>query len=505
MDAMNLKEILVKKPFKRVLPYNHYSGTVGRSDALFSVPNADDTLYQIVRQSDFKREYEPSGHTIYNTLAYPDRVRKDPDTGQTFTEPVVRCAFAFQRVILVKQLMHLCGKDIQFEIPSTKDTKRTNELFFKFKEGWATKNMEVAFYEFAKGVKKTGDSAFVGYKYKGKFAWKVLSFDNGDTLYPHYNNITGQLEVFARQYNDLDENGKSITSYVEVWDDRYLYRYKQDQNGVKGAINKVKEVFGLSGYSLIEQREHGFPFIPVAYKRDEMGACWSMSQDSIDQFELAFSQLSQNNMAYAFPIMYMKGDNVELIGDMFGSVKGITMGQDDDAGFLNKPSGSENFKLQLDTLYKMIYELSFCVTPPELKSGDLPGIAIKLLYSPAVEFASKDAIEYNEALSDMVRIFKEGYGTEVGMISEFNTLDIYGWIEPYVPQNITEEVTNMAMAIQNGFLSKQTASEKIPTYAKNSEWERILKEIKEEQQHDLLAQLGEMRSQQTEGGNPNNK
>jgi hypothetical protein len=282
--------------------------------------------------------------------------------------------------------------------------------------------------------------------------------------------------------------------------------YRRSERGVAGAINRLKDYFGIDGYEVaVPPTPHGFNEVPIVYVRDDGGACWSAVQNAIDKYELAISHLCQNNMAYAFPIMYMKGDNVELIGDMFGSVKGITMGQDDDAGFLNKPSGSENFKLQLDTLYKMIYELSFCVTPPELKSGDLPGIAIKLLYSPAVEFASKDAIEYNEALSDMVRIFKEGYGTEVGMISEFNTLDIYGWIEPYVPQNITEEVTNMAMAIQNGFLSKQTASEKIPTYAKNSEWERILKEIKEEQQHDLLAQLGEMRSQQTEGGNPNNK
>ena len=143
----------------------------------------------------------------------------------------------------------------------------------------------------------------------------------------------------------------------------------------------------------------------------------------------------------------------------------------------------------MSTLYKLIYEQSFAVIPPEVRSGDMPGVAVKLLYSPAVEFAMKDAQEYQQFLDNMVRIYMEGYGTEIGQTTSFNQLEVYSWILPYVPQNDSELIQNSAVAVQNGFGSRQTASEKIPMIAKNSEWERILKEQKEQQQNDILAQI----------------
>ena len=487
MDALNLKEILVRKPFKRITPIDCHKGGLYKESVAYD--DLDTAVYEIVSQADFLREFEPTGHIINNPVIYPDKKRVDPETGREYTEPMARCAFAFQRIITVKQLAHLCGNDIQFEMPSSKDDESTNETFFKFKEGWSVKNMEIAWFESCKSVKVTGDVAFVGYKKNGKFYWKVLSYLNGDALYPHYDAVTGELSLFARKYSDMDENGKETSTYVEVWDDKNLYRFKKDKTGAAGLYARIKEVFGLQGYRLVSAEPHNFPSIPVAYHRDENGACWSFSQGSIDQYELAFSQLVQNNIAFAFPIMYMKGDDVSLVGDMSGAVKAITMAEDEDAGFLNTPNGSELFTLQLSTLYKLIYEQSFAVIPPEVRSGDMPGVAVKLLYSPAVEFAMKDAQEYQSFLDSMVRIYMNGYGTEIGQISSFNKLEIYSWILPYVPQNDSELINNLAIAVQNGFESRQTASEKIPMIAKNSEWERILKEQKEQQQQDILAQV----------------
>ena len=488
MDALNLKEILVKKPFKRITSIGYQEGDLYKN-GMDANSDYDDAIYQIVSQTDFMREFEPTGHLINNPFVYPDKERIDPESGKTYKERMVRCAFAFQRIITVKQLSHLCGNDVQFEMPSSKDDKKTNETFFKFKEGWSVKNMEIAWFESAKSVKITGDVAFVGYKKNGKFYWKILSFINGDKLYPHYDDVTGELSLFARKYSGLDEEGNKTTTYVEVWDEKNLYRYKKDESGASGVISKIKQIFGLSGYKLISQEPHNFPFIPISYKRDENGACWSFSQGSIDQYELSFSQMAQNNIAFAFPIMYMKGNDVSLIGDMSGSVKAITMSEDEDAGFLNTPNGSELFSLQLNTLYKLIYEQSFAVIPPEVRSGDMPGVAVKLLYSPAVEFAMKDAQEYQPFLDNMVKIYMEGYGTEIGQASSFNSLNVYSWISPYVPQNDSELIQNLAVAVQNGFESRQTASEKIPMIAKNSEWERIIREQKEQQQNDILAQV----------------
>ena len=68
-------------------------------------------------------------------------------------------------------------------------------------------------------------------------------------------------------------------------------------------------------------------------------------------------------------------------------------------------------------------------------------------------------------------------------------IDINFWIEPYIPQNDSELMQNLAIGVQNEFLSHQTASERIPKYAKNDEIDRIIREQKQSQQMDLLTQL----------------
>jgi hypothetical protein len=42
------------------------------------------------------------------------------------------------------------------------------------------------------------------------------------------------------------------------------------------------------------------------------------------------------------------------------------------------------------------------------------------------------------------------------------------------------------MAVQNGFISKETATERIAFYGTVGEWDRIMKEYKQQQEADLL-------------------
>lgn len=177
MENINTRQIMVRRPFRRILPngYKCASGII--SGNMTGNEPYDNPTYQIITQMDFLREFEPSGHAINDPLVYPDRLRQDPDTKQWFREAVIRCSFAFQRIITVKHLVHLCGNDIQFEMEGDTENEKVKDTFFKFRTGWAVKDMEIAWYEAAKSVKITGDTAFVGYLRKGKFYWKVLSFE----------------------------------------------------------------------------------------------------------------------------------------------------------------------------------------------------------------------------------------------------------------------------------------------------------------------------------------
>lgn len=468
-----LRDIMSKKAFMRIssVGYANQGTTIDGN-----VSDNDKPIWQIVSQADFLREYYPSGHAINDPLYYPDRQKIDPVTKRIIVEKVIRCSFPLQKVITTKQVIHLCGNDIRFELTEPQETEKQKDMFFKLKKGWQMKHTESNWFNCALSAKVTGEAAIVGYLNKGVFGWRTFSYLSGDKLYPQYDEF-GKLIIFAREYKSYDEDGKNTTSFVEVWDENKYYLYKRPLNGVGGLISEIKEMFQLQGYALVRSNNHGFDNIPVAYYRNDDGACWSDSQDSIDKYELAVSHLCQNNMAYAFPILFLKGDDITIQGgeDIYRPVKAITGDKDSNADYLTNPDGSASFELQLKILLQNIFMGSFTVLPPELKSGDLPGVAVKLLYSPAIEKAMADASQFDSFIADMLNIFAHGYGLEIGEMTAMKSLKINSWIEPYVHQNIAELMQNLQVGVFGGFLSKETASEAAP-YSKADEWYRIMKQ-----------------------------
>ena len=489
-EAPKLRELLTKKPFTRIMPEGHYCHGERSGDPIEESVTCDFLRRKIVTQEDFARELDPYGHLINDREYYHDIWRQNTVDGLWYLEEVPRYAFSFQYVILQKQLTHLTGNDIQFELADKKDDEASRVTYNAFKRGWQERNMETAWYQLAKSVKATGDGAFVGYLNNGVFGWKILSFQNGDRLFPHYDLKTGRLNVFARTYCNYDETGRVINRFVDVWDDSYYYRFKSEGEA-STAIGKFKQavlnMFNVKGYVLDKVEEHGFDRIPVGYKRDDMGACWTFSQETIDNYEMSFSRMAQSNHDFGLPIMYVKGEGSQEVTkqDMSHASKIFFLPSDGDIGFLNKQDASSGYNKELEILEKQVYTQSFVVKPPELKSGDLPAAALKILYSPAYEKAMSDANEYDEVVDEMVRIFAFGYGVETKMQLKFKNTPISHYIKPYVHLNETELTNNLAIQVQNGFLSKQTASEK-SVYATPQEWDRILAEKKHEQEMDLL-------------------
>ena len=486
---MPLRELLTKKPFTRIMPDGHYDHGEITGDVKEESPVTDFLRRKRVTQEDFARELDPCGHLINDREYYPDVWRKNDEDGMWYLEEVPRYSFAYQWIILQNQLTHLTGNDVQFELAEEENQDHI-DVFAAFKAGWADKNMEVAWYQFAKSVKATGDAAFVAYLDKGKFGWKVLSFLNGDKLYPHYDNKTGKLSVFARTYSNYGDDGSVSKRYIDVWDDKYYYRFVADgdpQTMAEKIKRNIFNIFHIDGYRLEYAEEHGFDEIPVSYQRDDFGPCWTLSQETIDNYEMAFSRLAQSNHNFGLPIMYVKGEGSQEVSnkDMSHASKVFFLPSDGEMGFLNRQDASNAYKTELDILENQIYSQSNVVKTPELKSGDLPAAAIKLLYTPAYNKAMSDSNEYALALDKMVYLFKWGFGIESLHRLDFLNTRISHFIKPYVHLNETELTTNLAMQVQNGFLSKQTASEKSP-YATPREWNRIQREKKEEQQNELL-------------------
>ena len=498
MDVLNIREILTKKPFFTISSTRNVMSMTPVTDKHNTVDKDNDkALYYILSQEEMLRQYYPSGHKINNELLFPDIWKKDPETNKWYKQSITRCALAFQQIITTKHIIHIVGNDVQFELSEDEKSSQkdgldgeleasielqdddSTKLLSIFKSGWIDLDMEIRFYEAVRSYMITADCAIVGFIQKdGTPSFRTFSFLNDDKLYPHLNSITGEMELFARKYYDYDDEGEAVTEWVEVWDDTYIYRCKHSLKP-KNVTSFIKTIFGLNGCEIVEQVRHGFPFCPVAYARNEDGPCWAAGQQTIENFEEALSYFFENNKAFAFPILLLSGDGIELHGDMNGSVKSISIDSSDgDAHFLENNDISASYNTLLTKFYDLIYEQTFTVKPPELKSGDLPGVALKLLYSPAIECAICDAQKLQPFLNKLVKMVKFSWGLKKECQADLMKLGINAWIEPYVHQNDSELVTNLATAVQNNIISCKTASERLSKYTKNDEFERILKQLK---------------------------
>ena len=148
-------------------------------------------------------------------------------------------------------------------------------------------------------------------------------------------------------------------------------------------------------------------------------------------------------------------------------------------GMLNNNTGTDSFKLQMDSQFKGISLGSFIVFPPEVRSGDLPGVAIKLIYSPALENAMDDVHTWNPFFDDVFELFTYGYGIEKKMSADFESINAHATQVPYIHQNTAEIVQLLSQSVLSGVLSVETAIEKNP-FSMTDEQKRVLKDKSEE-------------------------
>ena len=239
---MAVKDILTKQPFYRLT-------NGGREAQQYNKPMYVDQMKyterrltgSIMTQADYLEEFYPFSHRVMSDFYFPEfynYTEYEDENGKKQIEwnreETFRIGATIQCVTTVQQLVHLCGNDIHHELTDEKIDSRLQEIHKAYCKGWLTHNAEIAFYKFVESVKMTADAAICFYLDKGKLGMKVFSFLYGDTLFPHYDPITGKMTRFARKFSSYDEEGKEVISWVEIWDNEYLTRYRQAKTGIKG-------------------------------------------------------------------------------------------------------------------------------------------------------------------------------------------------------------------------------------------------------------------------------
>ena len=493
------QDILRKEPFRRLLPSDNLAvGMAKYNQANGAAPYLEETLrYEILSQAEFLREYNVNSHKINSYKYRPNPFNKDTNN-EIHQKILSRTAVPMQAIIHLKRTVALTGKGVRKRILAPTVSAADQEKLAEWQAAWARKGMEKAIRDFIYSDGKVGDSAICFYLSDGKLGWRAFSYERGDTLYPHYDPVTGELALFGRKYSVLGDDGLTMVEYLDVWDKTNYVRYRYNQTGVQGAVAKGKELLGLSPWVKdTAVKPHTFKRVPVVY--DRYGEpFWAQSEDCIDKIELALSDLSENNRAYALRILLAFGQDMHVTTDLDGTPSLIESSDPNaQARFLEPADSSGSLDAQLKWLKEMAYKGSFIVETPEIKSGsDLSGLAVRTMFADSFLKGQDDADHFYPALQELSDLFTYGWGIESGRPNEWSDFHVQLEIEPFVFMSESDEINALVQLKGIGAISRRSATERAidMAYGVASENERVLQE-----EHDALVGV-----QPTQNENANN-
>ena len=470
---MTPEQILRKKSFAIPLPSDH-PGFKPLSQKGIDVLPMNGIKFIERTQDDFLREYNPNSHAIKSLVYYPNSIFKDMSSGKLRAKVHTRISVAYQEMIKTKRKTALIGNNVGMKLITNRGRATAEDMLARYREGWEEFNMEIAIDKCIESDYITGDCAVYVYMTESanKVGWRVFSYQNGDTLYPHFHPQTGEIALLGRKYRQEDEDGNE-TDFLDVIDDTYFATYKLDF--LDGKQSWVVDM---------PPQRHGFPQCPVAYHRRNDGPVWSASQSLIDNYETGISQFCEYNMVYGLGILFTSGADFGIDTDNDGTPLHIDSPDPNaKATFLDPASeGADGaFAKQLEILNRNIMRCSFAVETPEIKSGaDMSSLTVKMLFADSYLKALEDSQEYQLFLDRVASLFKYAYGTVESI--DFNEFKVKTYLEPFVFMSETEVINALVQLTAAGVLSKQTATEIAYNsgYGTASEWERILKETQAE-------------------------
>ena len=465
---MRIEELLNKPSWKRRLP----SVTLPRRRAGYAKNRPmriDNGSFMELTQSDFLDEKYPTSHLI-NSLAYRSPRKKykyNANTKQNEEdgyEPLSVVALPLQEGILRHKRTHTFGNEMWF---GSEGNAGDDELVSLYRSHWNMTGMTDALSVWGEAFMSTGDSALYLYRDEDRICYKVFSYENGDVV-----------------TEKKDSEGRRIVVRMFTYEDKQaveIYGAKTIQFWVKNGDTSqtTNKTISEDGYTLMEEREHGGSRCPAIYWR-ERDVVWGIGQSIIEHVESLLSDLSENNRYYAYQILFLTGGVMNLppagrMGKVIASKE-----KDGDAKILEPADASNTFTLDYEKNMDMLWETTGTVViePKELKAGENTGAFIRNLYWREVQWSTNKIAELRPAFNEIIRVFADLVGRIEGKTLEFGKLKMSYILEPFVPKNITEEITNICAAKNSGITSVQTATGEIP-FNNPREYERIKQEEKE--------------------------
>lgn len=409
----------------------------------------------IVTQAQFLAELDPNSHEVLYDDNIPSIAVKINDGYQELKYK--KLALPIQKVIVNKQFLHQCGNRTVFTIDDENPSELKKQDFARFKRLWKRRNLDGAFSKMVLAQKSMGVAGLLFYYDRnGRTKCRIIKYDDGYVICSH-NDRNGDRLMECIYYS---QNGvEHIDCYDAVFHTSFVK--EPSQGGEKSGWVMDKE-----------PSPHGFNEIPLVTKRGNVA--WNDVQGAIEFFEIMYNIFLVIQKRHGWGMLYIKGDFEPNTRKIAGSVilNDRSFDGNGKAEYLSPPSPQG----MIDTLKGLFEQIQIgsgttIILPKDISmSGDVSGVAVQIAQSLDNETAGRAAIDWQNVIDKMVRLFSYGIsveavrrrGGDTDAITRWEDLAISAEKKPWRPRS-DMEYNNMLKSMSEGdnpILSRKTAIEK---------------------------------------------
>lgn len=328
------------------------------------------------------RQYDPKMHDVLDKRIRPDKSvfkptgQKNPVTGEDVmvedTESVSRIPVAFQKYIINQKASFAAGNGV-----TLKPSKEGSRVFDYMSTNWYDNKTDFKLQDIFRQVMAYSHAAVIFYGERGaqtfedfRYKFKIVSPEYGDTLEPIYDEETGDLIAFGREYVLAESNVTRYDLYIINESGRVEIRRYENGTPLLNLTNKE----GEPTYIL----QTPYTKLPIVYWSQDAPEC-DITSEMIEEFEWALSDFVTTQSYSADPILFGKGSVLSLPAK--GSPgKFIEGSADSELKFVTPDNATESRELQFRMLRDFIFGLNHAVylDIETMKAlGDVSGRALK--------------------------------------------------------------------------------------------------------------------------------
>lgn len=430
-----------------------------------------------------KKQYDVAQHDIFDTTKRPDKLIKNDDEEKTQrTEKVNRLGLAMQKRIVKSAVSFSFGNPVNLQCqPETEEEKQVLSAVKKILKANKINSFN---RKVAKDLFRSTEVAEIWFTVPAKELHSDYGFEtnlklrslkvspwSGDELFPKFD-INGDMICFSRGYKLIE--GTETIEYFDVYTDEEVVQYKKES----------------SGWSISSKNQVTIGKIPVVYATDEQ-ADWEDVQKAIERLEILLSNYSDTNDYFASPIIFIEGEITGFAKK--GETGKIIQGEvGSKAQYLSWQHAPESVKLEIETLFKIIYSLTQTpdISFENVKDlNQISGVALEMLFMDAhLKVQEKREVfdEYLERRLNIIKAFVSKLNTKLA--KAVSSIEIESEIVPYIINDLSTLISNLVNA--NGgkpVLSQKTSVDRLGIVADSEE---EYKQIQEEEKAALVEQIG---------------